>query len=113
MTYAASVLIDKVRDLISDTFGPDYRWSTVTMVHWLNEGVAAMFEMHPEFFYVDSVVTEAPEPLASASIDLITTQTGQKVLINYVAYRCLLRDNEDSETLQQATKFLELYSMGV
>ena len=112
MDYPASTLIPKVRDLVSDASEP-YRWEDSTMLDWLNEGVAAMFEAHPEFFYTSSVVVDPPDLLVAVDVDISTTQTGQKVLINYVAYRCLLRDNEDSETLQQATKFLELYAMGV
>jgi hypothetical protein len=112
MTYAVSALIPKVRDLISDAESP-YRWDDGTMLDWLNEGVAAMFENHPEFYYVDSVVTTPPATLTATNELLTTTQTGQKVLINYVCYRCLSRDNEDPETLQQAARFLEAYAMGV
>lgn len=77
-----------------------------------------MFEAHPEFYYTDSVVTELPllpsgEYVSSEYDELDTTQTGQKLLINYVAYRCLSRDNEDPETMQMASRFLELYGMGV
>jgi hypothetical protein len=110
--YAASVLILKVRDLISDSESP-YRWADSTMLDWLNEAMAAMFENHPEFYYVNSVVTALPTTLTSTVELITTTQTGQKVLINYVAYRCLSRDNEDPETLQQAARFLEAYAMGV
>ena len=112
MEYQADVLYLKVRDLISDDLAP-YRWSDDTMLDWLNEGAAAMFENHPEFYYVDSVVTTPPTTLSGGADTLTTTQTGQKVLINYVAYRCLSRDNEDPETLQQAARFLEAYAMGV
>lgn len=113
MTYAASVLILKVRDLISDDQGPEYRWADGTMVDWLNEAAASMFEAHPEFYYVDEVVTTPPATITGATDQLTSTQTGQKLLINYVAYRCLSRDNEDPETMQAAGKFLELYGMGV
>jgi len=125
MTYAASVLIRKVRDLISDSEAP-FRWQSdpvttpgdpgefgASMVDWLNEAAASMFESHPEFYYVDEVVTTPPSELYSSNDTLTTTQTGQKLLINYVAYRCLSRDNEDPETLQMASRFLELYGMGV
>jgi hypothetical protein len=112
MTYAASVLILKVRDLISDSESP-YRWLDATMLDWLNEGAAAVFENHPEFYYVDSVVTTPPDTLTIVADTLTTTQSGQKILINYVAYRCLSRDNEDPETLQQAERFLQAYALGV
>ena len=112
MTYTAAILITKTRDLISDALSP-YRWEDTTMVDWLNEGMAAMFENHPEFYYVSEVVTTPPNSLTSTVDELTTTQSGQKVLINYVAYRCLSRDNEDPETLKQAAQFLELYAMGV
>jgi hypothetical protein len=112
MTYKASVLIAKVRDLISDDQTP-YRWTADTILDWLNEGVAALFESHPEFFYVDSVVTSPPVELTVDSETLTTTQSGQKILINYTAYRCLARDNEDPETLQQAARFLEAYTLGI
>jgi hypothetical protein len=112
MEYRADALYPKVRDLISDDQEP-YRWTNATMLDWLNEGAAAMFENHPEFYYVDSVVTALPATLTGDADTLTTTQTGQKVLINYVAYRCLSRDNEDPETLQQAARFLEAYAMGV
>jgi hypothetical protein len=113
MTYAASVLILKVRDLISDTESP-YRWEDdPTMLDWINEGAAAMFENHPEFYYVDSIVTTPPATLTAVSDTLTTTQSGQKILINYTAYRCLARDNEDPETMQQAERFLQAYAMGV
>jgi hypothetical protein len=112
MTYAASVLITKVRDLISDSESP-YRWLDATMIDWANEAAAAMFENHPEFYYVDSIVTTPPNPVTATTDTLTTTQSGQKILINYTAYRCLSRDNEDPETMQQAKSFLELYAMGV
>lgn len=113
MTYAAAVLILKVRDLISDSEEP-YRWdSSPTMIDWLNEAAASMFEAHPEFYYTDSVVTDPPATVTAPVDTLTTTQTGQKLLINYVAYRCLSRDNEDPETLKAASQFLELYGMGV
>ena len=112
MAYTASVITPKIRDLISDLEAP-YRWEDSTLFDWLNEGAATMFETHPEFFYTDSVVVEPPTAVTALSDTLDTTLVGQKVLINYTAYRCLLRDNEDPETLQQATKFLELYSMVV
>ena len=112
MTYAASVLILKVRDLISDSESP-YRWLDATMLDWLNEATAALFEGHPEFYYVDSVVTVPPATLTIVTDTLITTQSGQKILINYVAYRCLSRDSEDPETLAQAKQFLQIYGLGV
>ena len=124
MTYAASVLIRKVRDLISDSEEP-FRWPDdlpavgepghfgASMLDWINEAASAMFENHPEFYYVDSVVTSPPASVIAVVDTLTTTQTGQKILINYVAYRCLSRDNEDPETLQQAARFLEAYAMGV
>jgi hypothetical protein len=112
MNYPASTLITKTRDLISDSESP-FRWDDSTMVDWLDEAQAAMFENHPEFYYVDSVVTTPPIKLGGVGSTLDTTQTGQKVLINYVAYRCLSRDNEDPETMQQAARFLEAYAMGV
>lgn len=113
MQYPAIVLLNKARDLISDSEAP-YRWENATMLDWLNEAQAALFEAHPEFFYVDSVVVDPPEELSDWDVTLMTTtQTGQKILINYVAYRCLSRDNEDPETMQMAGKFLEVYGMGV
>lgn len=112
MTYAASVLISKVRDLISDSESP-FRWLDATIIDWANEGAAALFENHPEFYYVSSVVTSPPALLTAVTDTLTTTQSGQKILINYTAYRCLARDNEDPETMQQAARFLEAYAMGV
>jgi hypothetical protein len=124
MTYAASELIRKVRDLISDTEEP-FRWPDslpavgqpghfgASMLDWANEAAAAMFENHPEFYYVDSVVTTPPTTLTATTDTLTTTQSGQKILINYTAYRCLARDNEDPETMQQAERFLQAYAMGV
>jgi hypothetical protein len=112
MTYAASVLILKVRDLISDSESP-YRWADSTIIDWMNEGAAAVFETHPEFYYVDSVVTTPPATVTATADTLTTTQTGQKIIINYTAYRCLARDNEDPETLKQAERFLQLYGLGV
>jgi hypothetical protein len=112
MIYEASVLIAKVRDLISDDQSP-YRWEDATIIDWLNEAQASMFEAHPEFFYTTSVVVDPPASVTVAVDQLDTTQTGQKLLINYCAYRCLSRDNEDPETMQMASRFLELYGMGV
>ena len=112
MTYTAASLITKIRDLLSDGESP-YRWLDSTIVDWINEGAAAMFDNHPELFYVDSVVTTPPTTVTTTGDSLTTTQSGQKVLINYSVYRCLSRDNEDPETLQQAKSFLELYAMGV
>ena len=113
MTYLALNLFEKVRDLISDDEEP-YRWDNATMLDWLNEAQAALFESRPEFYFTGSVVVDPPAILTDwNATNLDTTQTGQKLLINYVAYRCLSRDNEDAETMQMAKSFLELYSMGV
>ena len=112
MEYKVSLLIPKVRDLISDSVEP-FRWSNETMIDWINEGVASMFETHPEFFYTTELVLTPPDAVGSVEDSLYTTQTGQKVLINYVAYRCLSRDNESPENKQLAKEFLELYAMGV
>ena len=112
MTYAASEIIRKVRDLISDSESP-YRWEDATMLDWTNDAQSAMFDNHPEGFYSDEVVTSQPPNVTATSDTLTTTQTGQRVLVNYVCYKCLSRDNEDSETLKQASLFLEQYAMGV
>lgn len=118
MTYQAASLILKVRDLISDDQGPEYRWTDSTMVDWINEAASSMFESHPEFYYTTEVVTTLPVTelglyVTAKEDSMETTQTGQKLLINYVAYRCLSRDNEDPETMQAAGRFLEIYGMGV
>lgn len=108
----ASAILTKTRDLISDSEVP-YRWDDPTMIFWLNEAQASMFEAHPEFYYVDSVVVDPPSEVTATVDEVSVTQTGQKLLINYVAYRCLSRDNEDPETMKAAGTFLELYGMGV
>lgn len=112
MPTAASAIIADVRDLISDSTSP-YRWDDSTLLTWLNEGAASLFQMHPEFFYETEIVTDPPTAMANTAEALTVAVLGRKILVNYTAYRALLRDNEDPETMQMTQRFLELYSLGV
>lgn len=112
MAFTVQIFINKVRDLVSDTEAP-YRWDDVTIIDWINEGLAALFDNHPELYYTSAVAVDPPDAVSGVADSVDITLNGQKVVSNYAAYRCLLRDNEDPETLAMMKNFLELYSMGV
>lgn len=104
-----------VRDLISDAL-PDgdenYRWTPSDLLRWVNEGRRQMFRMRPEAFYLSKIVTSCPAALeADAKLDIADEYIAD--LTNYVAYRCLSRDNEDAETMALAEKYRKKFIAGL
>lgn len=110
--FYASELIEDARDLLSDSVEP-FRWEEATLLDWLGDGMSQLFSSRPDLFYEDSILVTCPERPAAVSDQVQVSPEGKPVLVNYIVYRSLLRDNEDSETFQQAARFLELYKMGI
>lgn len=93
----ASDLIDiPVRRQVADT-KPEYRYESPTMLAYCNEELRELWSMHPEFFYVSTILTSYPGDLASLAEELPITVHAVKALTDAICVRIFEETGEDAD----------------
>lgn len=100
-----------VRDQIGDSVTP-YRYADTKLLRYLNDGRRALKVLHPEAFYVSTIVTADYADIAeTATVDVIEHFTN--ALMHFVCHRCLSEDSEDASAHALAKTHFELYSIAM
>lgn len=110
-------IIPRVRDLLSDTADVtgEYRWGDPDLLQWGNEGLKDMFRRRPDAFYLDDgeIITDPPDSLDRVEKGVPIREEFAPALIDYILYRCYLRDGEDPENQSLAGTYYAAYQNGI
>ena len=105
----ASKPIERVRDLLRDTKKP-YRWSDEELSVWATEGLRDIWRRRPEFtFNDDDIEIDAPPMIQDTTSDVRLIGTFLPCLVNYMCYRAMSRDGEESPNFAVAQQYFGSY----
>ena len=107
MTVAA--FIAKVRRTISDSV-EEYRWGDPVLLGYINDGIALIYDKHPEAAYITAVTTAPPEAVVAGTVDLPITQRFTGALEHYVASRAMEEDEEDAANMAVANDHYQKFA---
>lgn len=89
-----SELFTIVRRDIGDTGST--RWSDSVLLNYYNAFRQIAWTRKPFIFYINSILTAAPASVSSTSGDIDFDVSWSPAAVDYVDYRCLYEDSEDS-----------------
>lgn len=119
MTYAG--IESDVRTLIGDAV-QTYRFSAAEVYGYINAGIRTLFKLRPTAFFTDGrfpASAASLEPVAVATVvsasgaTEVVAPTGdryQEALVYYAAYRCMERDNPDTQNSALADSYLQKFT---
>lgn len=105
----AQEIVTRVRSLIKDEF-ISYRWSDAYMFTSITEASRKIAEKRPDSLFTTTVPTTNIITTITALTDVLQINDRYKESIeNYVCYRCMQKDSEDTSNMALADKYLEKF----
>ena len=100
-----SDVINQVRPLVSDEIKPFRYSSDPDMIRYMTEGQREIVRRQPEAMYVTEVTTTDPVDITGTAQTLDIQDKYLLPLVDYVAWRILARDAENTVNMQLAIQY--------
>jgi hypothetical protein len=110
----AGNVIDRVRALLKDDYNGYYRWSDDYMFDCIDEGQRRLSEKRPASLFTSTAPTTLDITEITATGDTLQVDDMYKqAMVNYVCYRCLSIDSEDSASMELAGQYLGAFEEAI
>ena len=108
----ASELVTGIRRDISDEKSP-YRHADAEILSFVGDALIALWSMHPEAFYVDDIILDAPDSPASTTTVVTLDPIYKPAVIHHAVSKLYLQDAEDLNNQALSDKHWELFKAEV
>jgi hypothetical protein len=104
-----SAAIARARDLLQDTKATP-RWPDPEMLRYVSDGQAEVASVRPDSLYISGVVVTAPPEISAVGQTLAVQDKFVPALVDYICYRCLMKDAEHAANEKLAKTYMESFS---
>ena len=116
MKLTIAHLLVSIREILSDSYSDAYRWSDVTLIRFIYEGIVRITNIRPESKYVDFKLTEINIPIVNGSASeeknkpFPIDDRWSSAIVHYACYRAFQLDESDTMNSSRANEHLNFFN---